>query len=129
MKTLSLIALMSWGSVFAQTKDEVKALLDHYEVQHSDIVLRQSIVETGWFKCTNCSMRYNNLFGFRLKKYMSENNPMGYIPFDKWQDSVRYYKEQYQDKNYKGGDYYIFLKEEGYSESPTYTDYLKKIRI
>ena len=37
------------------------------EENFPEIVLRQAITETGWFKCTNCSSR-NNIFGFYYKK-------------------------------------------------------------
>ena len=108
---------------------QVKALLEAYGVKHVDIVLRQTVLETGWYKCTNCSMRYNNLFGFRLKKHVSDSNPLGYIPFKNWQESVKrfawYQKTYYNEEKYP--NYYDHIRNSGWSSSPTYVEYLKKM--
>ncbi len=99
------------------TLDNVKKELERYGIQHTDIVIRQVIVETGWLKCTHCSLNANNLFGFMTKK--------GYISFEHWTESVAYYK-RWQDAFYKGGDYYDFLDRIGYA-MPTYTTYLRNL--
>lgn len=94
-----------------------------------EIVLRQAIWETGWFKCKNCSWRFNNAFGFRTMGWVSPHNPLGYIEFDKWQNAVAYYK-QWQERKYKGGDYYNFLLKIGYAEDgQKYIDGLKSIKL
>ena len=41
---------------FALTVENLKIALENAGVQHADIVLRQAILETGWFKCTKCSL-------------------------------------------------------------------------
>lgn len=97
-------------------------------IKHPDVVLRQSIMESGWFKCTSCSMRYNNPFGFRHPSWIDNDNPLGYLKFDLWQDAVKYYKK-WQKKRYKGGDYYEFLVDIGYAEDPKYIDKLKSLNI
>ncbi len=102
------------------TPENVYAQLEKFDVRHPEIVLRQSILETGWFGCEYCSLEHNNIFGFRYKKK--------YLEFDNWVEAVKYYKK-WQDKRYKGGDYYKFLKEIGYATSKTYISKLKSIQL
>jgi hypothetical protein len=87
-------------------------------IQFPEIVVKQSILETGWYKCTYCSLASNNIFGFRKNKK--------YIEFDTWVEGVAYYKE-WQDNYYKGGSYYVFLKKIGYAVSEQYEQKLKTI--
>ncbi len=114
MKTVILIMLM--GSV--NTVEHVKTYIDKTDLKHKDIVLRQAVLETGWLKCTNCSMDRNNLFGWYYKKK--------YLSFDTWQESVDYYC-RWQKRHYKGGDYYKFLKDRGYATDPRYITKLKAL--
>lgn len=93
------------------TLANLKMELDKQNVRFSDIVLRQAILETGWFGCDNCSLEYNNLFGFLYKGK--------YLKFDNWKESVEYYK-WWQDQLYRGGDYYAFLTRIGYATAPNY---------
>ena len=46
------------------TIENLKIVLQQEKVKHADVVLQQAIVETGWFKCTHCSLSRNNIFGF-----------------------------------------------------------------
>ena len=98
----------------------LKDLLIEEGVLFPDIVLRQAIQETGWFKCNNCSLAKNNIFGFYYKKK--------YISYDNWQECVRYYK-RWQGRHYKGGDYYAFLKKVGFATDPAYVKRLKAIKV
>ncbi len=102
------------------TVENLRDLLESEGVQHADIVLRQAIQETGWFKCSNCSLSKNNIFGFYYKKK--------YLTYDNWQECVRYYK-RWQDRHYKGGDYYDFLKKVGFATDPMYVKRLKALSI
>ncbi|MCB9196467.1 MAG: glucosaminidase domain-containing protein [Flavobacteriales bacterium] len=102
------------------TPENVYNQLEKFGVEHPEIVLRQSILETGWFECKSCSLQHNNIFGFRYKKK--------YIEFDNWVEAVKYYKH-WQDERYNGGDYYHFLKSVGYATSPTYISKLKSIKL
>ncbi|MCB9187712.1 MAG: glucosaminidase domain-containing protein [Flavobacteriales bacterium] len=102
------------------TPENVYAQLEKFEIRHPEIVLRQSILETGWYECENCSLEHNNIFGFRYKKK--------YMEFSNWVEAVKYYKK-WQEKRYKGGDYYAFLKEVGYATSRTYISKLKSIKL
>jgi len=102
------------------TPENVYAHLERLGVKHPEIVLKQSILETGWYECDYCSLEHNNIFGFRYKKK--------YLEFDTWVESVEYYKK-WQEKRYQGGNYYGFLKEVGYATSRTYISKLKQIKV
>lgn len=104
---------------FELSIENLKQALEDEGVQHADIVLRQAILETGWFKCTSCSLSRNNIFGFWYKKK--------YIEFEDWKECVAYYK-RWQDRHYKGGDYYAFLKKVGFATDPQYLQRLKSIK-
>jgi hypothetical protein len=107
----------------------IKKELIKQKVKHPNIVIKQIILETGWLKCTNCSLDSNNIFGFWYKK--------AYKKFDTWQEGVLYYKT-WQEKWYITGDYYAFLEciykgSKGdckrYASDPMYVYKLKKIHI
>ncbi len=102
------------------TLENLSYVIDYYELNHKDIIIRQSILETGWFKSYNCKKR-NNLFGL----YDSRNNR--YFSFPHWSDSVRGYKESIYYR-YKSGDYYKFLINIGYAEDKLYISKLKSIK-
>lgn len=82
------------------TLDAVFAEICAAGILYPEIVMSQVQLETG--KLTNkMLLSRNNLFGFRLKSYLS---------FSRWQDSVAYYK-RWQDRKYlnKNEDYFKFL--------------------
>jgi Mannosyl-glycoprotein endo-beta-N-acetylglucosaminidase len=114
--------LLSFGKIQAQqqrlTAEEVFKYICEKDIAHPDIVIRQAILETGWFKAPFLMSR-NNIFGFRSKKYLH---------FDNWKDCVDYYKK-WQDKRYKdpNEDYYKFLLRVKYATS-SYPARLKKVR-
>jgi len=115
-----ILATLFYGMVCSAqpSVEKVKAELLKQDVKFYNIVLAQSILETGWYKCSNCSQDGNNIFGFYWKgKYKS---------WSTWQESVTYYKN-WQSKWYKGGDYYTFLKKKGYAQDPNYISKLKRI--
>lgn len=121
----SKVSAVSAGPIFVDavpelTPENVYAQLEKFEIRHPEIVLRQSILETGWYECEHCSLQHNNIFGFRYKKK--------YIEFGNWVEAVKYYKK-WQDERYKGGDYYSFLNEIGYATSRTYISKLKSINL
>jgi uncharacterized FlgJ-related protein len=101
--------------------EEVKSYMDSIGMQHSVIVLKQALLETGHFK-SKLLMDKNNLFAFRFtKKYMH---------FKTWQQSVDYYKN-WQDKFYlnPNENYYAFLRRIRYAHAPNYISTLKRIKI
>lgn len=102
-------------------KDSVYAYILAAEIKYPEIVLRQAILETGWFT-SSLLMNRNNLFAFRAtKKYMR---------FDTWQKSVEYYKK-WQLDNYTNSkeNYYSFLRRKRYARHPDYIKALKGIRL
>lgn len=101
------------------TPELVKDCALHYNIQHVDIVVAQSILETGHYTSKHC-VNNNNLFGL----YDSKNKR--YYKFDTWQESVLAYKNKVQYK-YKGGCYYKFLDTLGYASDPNYLDKVKVI--
>lgn len=131
MKTSILALLMC----FQITPIKVYNELVKQGVKCPEIVLRQSILETGWYGCTGCSLDVNNLFG--LTYYDKQAQKRRYQSFENWTESVAKYKK-WQDKYYKGGDYYDFLEcvyknKKGeckrYATSPTYISKLKNIKV
>jgi hypothetical protein len=122
---LILISFESIGKTFPK-KDTI-TVYKVYEyikcsgILHPEIVLRQAVWETGWFKSRH-ALEKNNLFGFRYsKKYMS---------FENWQSCINYYKS-WQERKYtnKDEDYYKFLIRIKYATSAKYISCLKSLRL
>ena len=86
----------------------------HYGLSHLNVVVAQSILESGHYKYH----KNNNLFGL----YDSKNKQ--YYKFNTWQESVKAYKDKVQYR-YKTGDYYKFLN--NYAEDPNYINKVKSI--
>lgn len=112
---LIVMFMLFFGNGLAQNSpkqtmlDSVGRYICQCGIKHPDIVLKQAIWETGWFKSKHL-MRKNNLFGFRGKSYLN---------FTNWKESVEYYKK-WQDKRYdqtKYKDYYEFLTQIKYGHS------------
>lgn len=102
-------------------KDSVYAYILKTDIKHPEIVLKQAILETGWFQSKHLMGR-NNLFAFRAtKKYMW---------FKTWQECIEYYK-RWQDNNYTNPkeNYYSFLLRKKYSRHADYIKTLKQISI
>jgi flagellum-specific peptidoglycan hydrolase FlgJ len=97
----------------------VSKALEYYEIQHSDIVLAQSILETGHYRSKLCKEN-NNLFGL----YNSKKKE--YFKFTHWTESIEAYKNYIQYK-YQGGDYYNFIDSIGYASDSLYVPKLKNI--
>lgn len=109
------------------TKECVYEYIVECKIKHPDIVYKQALLETGYLTSYNYRKR-NNLFGFRHPKYVTNTNKYGYFIFSDPYESVRYYK-LWQDKKYKGGNYYLFLKTVGYAEDSLYIYKLKKLKL
>ncbi len=119
MTVLCLIPLLSVG----QTTGEVLKELKKQDVKFPEIVLAQSLLETGWYQCTSCSIDVNNLFGL----YNSKEKE--YFKYTNWKESIGGYKRgvqyKYFKKEYK--DYYQFLDDIKYASDPQYTIKLRKL--
>ena len=105
-----------------------KEIMRH-DIKFADIVLRQAILETGWFTSYNCLNR-KNLFGMKGGQKDS-TNVNGYAAYDHWTHSVRAYArwQRHHYPPYEGMDYYDFLEVVGYAESSEYVAKLKSIHI
>lgn len=105
-------------SIKLDTFSEANLLLEMYDlnIKHANVVFAQSRLETGNFKSKYFKERHN-LFGFRNKN--------GYIKYDSWQSSVKAYSI-WQNKRFKGGNYYKFLVDIKYAEDSTYVNKLKQ---
>lgn len=126
MRKLLIISILCtcfhFQSLKSQTKlnvDSVFSYICKVGIQHPEIVIKQAILESGWFRSPFLMSR-NNLFGFRAKNYLH---------FSSWKESVEYYKK-WQDKRYKNTkeDYYSFLVRIKYATSSQYLTNLKKIK-
>jgi len=86
-------------------------------IRNPTIVMRQAILETGWFRSPFLMTR-NNLFAFRRGNYLR---------FDHFEHSIQFYKA-WQDRNMpiEVPDYYLFLDQIPYG-SPDYTSHLHTI--
>jgi len=119
--------LLLWGFIcyplYSQTVSTVLEKLETHEVLYPKIVLAQSILETGWFKCEKCSLSKNNLFGLwnsRKKEYYS---------YESWEESIEGYKNliQYRYDETLYESYYSFLEKINYAVDPNYITKLKQI--
>ena len=100
-------------------KENVLIILKCKNIPHPEIVLRQSILETGHYKSKLCRT-HNNIFGIR------KNNK--YAKYNSWVECIDDYKKRITSR-YKGGDYYNFLKRINYAEDDTYINKLKQIKV
>lgn len=102
------------------TKELVKEACEYFGLKHSEIVVAQSILETGHYHSDNC-VKYNNLFG------LYNSRRAQYYKFDKWWKSVLAYRDMIQYRLRENEDYYKFLTRIGYAEDPQYIIKVKGI--
>lgn len=102
------------------TKELVREACEYYEIKYSDIVVAQSILETGHYRSENC-VKHNNLFGL----YNSKTKK--FFKFNHWAESVKAYKDMIQYR-YVEGDYYQWLEKIGYAEDSLYVKKLINIK-
>jgi hypothetical protein len=112
----------------------LKEYLELLEVKNSDIIIRQSILETGWFKHERCT-KYNNYFGMRpakIRDHTQDGVWRNHATYAHWTDSVKDYllwRKYYEDIGYNTNNYYAFLNNVGYATATSYTDTLKRINL
>jgi uncharacterized FlgJ-related protein len=135
-----------------QSKFSVENLLNYLdilEVPNKEIVFKQIVVESSWFKST-LTTKYNNLFGMMYHKRCRETTATGvaflymkdygdkiiiYHPskYNHWTDSVDDYIlfiKYWNKRGYNSDkDYYSFLHKIGYAYEGNYINLLKKINI
>jgi len=127
---LLVVSLFCITECSGQSVHQVDSVLKAHNIKHADIVLKQSILETGWYTSYSCKER-KNLFGFRYKGE--------YLKFDTWEESIAYYA-RWQSRHLKEGydNYYTFLEclyknRRGecirYAQDNDYIDKLKSLEI
>ncbi|MFC4232509.1 glucosaminidase domain-containing protein [Parasediminibacterium paludis] len=119
---LLLVGLCIFSPIFAVSENDVYCYMNSIGIQHSEVVLKQAIYESGHFKSRIFKSK-NNLFGFRRTKT--------YMKFKSWQSCIDFYKK-WQDKYYHGEeDYYQFLQKKNFAGNKkfNYAKQLKNIKI
>ena len=113
------------------TIKSLKAVIDFYEIDNLNIVLRQAIHETARFN-SSVFKDFNNLFGMkhpRVRESVSRGLVRnGYASYDTWVDSVKDYK-LWQDMVEIEMDYFLYLQRRSYAEDARYVNKLKRINI
>ena len=105
------------GPVDAEFVDLVFKSICQSGIRNPTIVMRQAILETGWFRSPFLMTR-NNLFAFRRGNYPR---------FDHFEHSIQFYKAwQVRNMPSEVPDYYLFLDQIQYG-SPDYTSHIKNI--
>lgn len=104
------------------------------QVNHSKIIIKQAILESGWFK-SMLFKKGNNLFGMKVPKIrntLAIGSLYGHAKYKHWTDSVKDYLiwQTYCLAKIKNIDnYYTFLNSVGYAEDSQYIHILKRINI
>ena len=98
--------------------DRVFSSICASQIKYPDWVMKQAILETGWFR-SSFLMQKNNLFGFKNRAYLK---------FQDVEESIRYYKD-WQDKKMPPdtSNYLAFLEKIKYGKVG-YTRHLTAIR-
>lgn len=92
----------------------------YYDIHHPEIVVSQSILETGYYRSEGCK-KDNNLFG------LYNSRAKEYYKFNHWTESVLKYKEWIQYRYKDGENYYHFLDRIGYADDSLYIQKIKSI--
>ena len=114
------------------TYDNFIKYLEYRNVEYIDIMVKQAILETGYFTSLVFTSN-NNLFGMRhprVRPTLSLGSNLNHAKYNHWTDSVEDYilwKEYHQHRI--GECYYKFLKNVGYAEDTKYISKLKLINL
>jgi len=101
-------------------------------VKHPDIVMRQAILETGWFTSKSFT-KAGNPFGMKLPRTRSTKaigKKYGHAEYQHWYYAVLDYKEwqdYYQVNSTTEVEYYQFLDKLPYATAKHYINTLKRI--
>jgi uncharacterized FlgJ-related protein len=108
----------------------VKDYIEHCGIANPEIVYKQAILETGNFK-SRLFKEDNNLFGMKYPRNRPTTaigvNDNGSAIYYSWEHSILDYMI-WQNKYYKSGDYYKFLKRV-YAEDSVYVRKLKAVKL
>lgn len=127
---LALILSILYISAKGQSKKEIYKYCVKSGLDHPDIVTAQIYYETAHLT-SDVFKENKNLFGMKVpmqRNTFAVGENRGYAVYRTWKQSIRDYR-LWQMKYYKGGDYYKFLVEAGYSTNEEYCKTLKQIKI
>lgn len=109
--------------------NEIKLL----NLEHPDIVFQQIMLETNGLK-SHVFRKNHNLFGMKIafsRQKLQRGEMFNHCVYGNWKESL--YDYSLYQARYASGltkeQYYQFLKEAGYSESPNYIEILRKIPV
>tara|TARA_R110002020_G_scaffold470466_1_gene696412 strand:+ start:36 stop:521 length:486 start_codon:yes stop_codon:yes gene_type:complete len=122
-----IVMILVVTNVKGQTVENVRIELNKYDIknEHKNIIIAQSILETGWYESLWCK-NFNNIFGLTMRVDTFRVAQT----FIKWEQSVKSYYYQIYLKYKKlqaPKTYYAFLVDLPYAMDPKYIDKLKKI--
>lgn len=122
-----IIMIITVTSIKGQTVEDVRIELNKYDIknEHKNIIIAQSILETGWYESLWCK-NFSNIFGLTMRVDTFRVAQT----FTKWEQSVKSYYYQIYMKYKKlqaPKTYYAFLVDLPYAMDPKYIDKLKKI--
>ena len=116
------------------TSNNLLRYLELLNVENSDIIVKQAILETGWFNSSSFK-RGNNLFGMtvpKVRENLVKGSYLDHARYDHWTDSVKDYilwQQYWVSKGKNINNYYVFLEEINYATSSNYTHTLKRIDL
>ena len=111
------------------TEQDIQDYIQHCGIEHPEIVFKQIILETDHMT-SRLYREDHNLFGMKYAYSRPttaiDRNRNRTAVYYSWKHSIIDYK-LWQDKYYKGGDYYKFLSRI-YAEDPVYTRKLRGVK-
>ena len=122
--SIILLLLLMFSST-SQTIHQVRSELSAYPIDstHIEIILAQSVLESGWYQST-WTHTHSNIFGLTKSK----NGTRVPQVFDNWKICVRSYYNQIYKKYLKTkGDYFSFLIKLPYAMDKGYIPKLKNL--
>lgn len=107
-----------WPAKNTELAERIFSSICANRIRFPDWVMKQAILETGWFR-SPFLMKRNNLFGFKNRSYLR---------FEDIEDSIRYYKD-WQDRKMPVDteDYLTFLEKIRYGKAG-YSRHLSSIQ-
>lgn len=112
----------------------LKEYLELVYPNSSNVVIKQFVLETGWFK-SKIFRENNNICGMKLpyKRYTkATGKKYKHAAYNHWTDSVDDYFlliKYHTDKGMDTSDYYEFLLNINYASNTSYTDILRCINV
>lgn len=116
------------------SKKNLIKYLELLEIDNKDIVLKQAILETGWFN-SSLFKEGNNLFGMKVPKIresVANGSYLSHAKYSHWTDSVKDYilwLEHWKSKGKDTTNYYVFLDSIGYAIDSKYINILHRVNL